>query len=196
MMLNKMKLMTVAMLLTVGITISSNALSFADTQYGAAGAAQDDTLTIEAMLTYAIQDEYLARAEYEVILENYDVERPFSNIINAEERHISWLEPLFETYGFVIPEDDASSHVVLPELIQDIYTTGVNAEVQNIDMYASFLEQELPEDIRSVFTALKSASENHLVAFERQVSRQTSTSNAPVNTGRQTTRRMGMNRIQ
>jgi hypothetical protein len=35
-------------------------------------------------------------------------------------------------------------------------------------MYEAFLkQQELPEDVRSVFTALKRASENHLQAFQR-----------------------------
>ena len=40
------------------------------------------------MLTYAIQDEYLALAEYELIIEKYGSMRPFSNIINSEKTHI------------------------------------------------------------------------------------------------------------
>ena len=38
------------------------------------------------MLTYAIQDEYLAHAEYDYILKNFGDQRPASNIIKAEEK--------------------------------------------------------------------------------------------------------------
>ncbi len=36
------------------------------------------------MLIYVIQDEYTARSEYELILNKFDINRPFSNIIKAE----------------------------------------------------------------------------------------------------------------
>jgi len=170
----KIKLMLVMVTLMFSIVITGNALSFADVTYGAGAVEQDETLSLEAMLIYAIQDEYLARAEYELILNHYDVARPFSNIIVAEERHISWLEPLFKTYDIELPEDNALSYVSLPEQLADIYTIGVNAEINNIEMYQLFLKQELPADIELVFTALKNASENHLAAFEKQVNRQSS----------------------
>lgn len=38
-------------------------------------------------------------------------------------------------------------------------------------MLELFLKQDLPDDVRIVFERLKSASENHLRSFERQVDR-------------------------
>ena len=128
----------------------------------------ESTYTIEAMLTMAIQDEYLARQEYESILDEYGDIRPFTNIIQAEVNHIELLEPLFTTYKITIPEDDAIDHVVLPETLEETYAIGVQAEVNNIAMYERFLEEDLPEDVQDVFQRLMSASYKHLEAFARQ----------------------------
>src|SRR6056297_1714817 len=73
---------------TIGALASDN--------YGALGAKQDEDYTLEEMLIYAIQDEYLARAEYELIMNEFGEQRPFSNIIRAEEYHIELLKPLFQ----------------------------------------------------------------------------------------------------
>jgi len=128
----------------------------------------ESTYTIEAMLTMAIQDEYLARQEYESILDEYGSIRPFTNIIQAEVNHIELLEPLFTTYKITIPEDDAIDHVVLPDTLEESFAIGVQAEVNNIAMYERFLEEGLPEDVQDVFRRLVSASYNYLEAFARQ----------------------------
>jgi rubrerythrin len=39
-------------------------------------------------------------------------------------------------------------------------------------MYEAFLKRDLPNDVRDVFEALKSASGKHLEAFERLVRRE------------------------
>ncbi|MHC1734587.1 MAG: DUF2202 domain-containing protein [Erysipelotrichaceae bacterium] len=129
----------------------------------------ESSYTIEEMLTMAIQDEYLARQEYESILDEYGDIRPFTNIIQAEVNHIEMLEPLFTTYKITIPVDDAIDHVVLPETLEETYAIGVQAEVNNIAMYERFLEEDLPEDVQDVFERLMNASYNHLEAFARQV---------------------------
>ncbi|NDL67238.1 DUF2202 domain-containing protein [Clostridiales bacterium F-3ap] len=146
---------------------------FASTDdYGAGGAEADTDLTLKEMLDYAIQDEYLARAEYEAIMEEFDVTRPFSNIMEAEEQHISALLPLFEKYGIPVPEDTAAEHVVIPETLKETFEIGVQAEIDNIAMYEKFLTQpDLPEDMGIVFTALRDASVHHLAAFERGLER-------------------------
>jgi hypothetical protein len=57
----------------------------------------DERLTLPIMLTHAIEDEFLARGEYQVVIEQLLVrEDHSSNIIKAEERHIALLLPLFE----------------------------------------------------------------------------------------------------
>ena len=92
-------------------------LIFNGSNYGAEGAKEDTNLSLEEMLTYAIQDEYLARAEYYMIMEKYGTIRPFSNIVKAEKYHVSLLVPLFENYGYKLPDDDAKEHIVMaPDL--------------------------------------------------------------------------------
>ncbi|MBE3553923.1 MAG: DUF2202 domain-containing protein [Thermicanus sp.] len=148
--------------------VQTNTVSSTDNNYGAKGAQVDDAISLEEMLTYAIQDEYRARAEYEKIMEVYGEMNPFQNIIKSEETHISMLIPLFKRYGVTLPEDDGKDHVVLPESLQVAYETGVNAELDNISMYEKFLQSpDLPADVKTAFTNLMNASNNHLQAFQK-----------------------------
>ncbi|MDF2884681.1 MAG: hypothetical protein K0R54_5251 [Clostridiaceae bacterium] len=137
--------------------------------YGSSGAKDDTELNKENMLTYAIEDEYLARKEYEVIMNKYGTQKPFSNIIKAEEHHISYLKALFEKYNIPIPEDKASNYAAIPVNLTEAYKVGVNAEIENINMYDRFLKEDAPQDIKDTFIALRDASKNHLDAFEKQV---------------------------
>lgn len=141
------------------------------TDFGAAGALTDTDLTVGEILTYAIQDEYLAQAEYETIMLKYGVQKPFSSIVASEGTHISLLLPLFEAYGVEVPKNDAASHTVIPLTLADSYQAGVEAEIANIAMYEKFLEEDLPEDIKVVVEKLKAASEKHLAAFEKNAAR-------------------------
>ncbi|MDZ7671597.1 MAG: DUF2202 domain-containing protein [Halanaerobiales bacterium] len=143
----------------------------AEDNYGAMGAKHAEDYTLEEMLIYAIQDEYLARTEYDLIMNQYGVQRPFSNIIKAEEHHIELLKPLFEKYNISIPEDNSSEYVVLPEDIREALQIGVNAEIDNIEMYESFLTKDIPADVAFVFEELKRGSENHLRAFKNSLNR-------------------------
>ncbi|MBS7528549.1 DUF2202 domain-containing protein [Fusibacter paucivorans] len=169
--MNKKGTKLMGIMIAASMLIGS-ALSFADTtntDFGSSGAlAQETSITLEAMLDYAIQDEYAALAEYEAIMTEFGVQRPFTNISKAEETHIEWLLPLFETYGYDVPENTAADMVVVPETLAETYAIGVTAEINNIDMYEMFLETDLPDDVAVVFEALKNASVNHLNAFERQ----------------------------
>jgi hypothetical protein len=160
----KMRLLSAALLATV---LSTSAVALAsDLPYGASAAAKDEEYTLEEMLTYAIQDEYLARATYQSILDKYGPQRPFSNIVKAEERHISMLLPLFEAHDLAVPADDALKLVVVPESVEAAYPEEIEAEKVNIAMYEDFLKEDLPEDVALVFERLENASENHLKAFE------------------------------
>ena len=150
-------------------TPTANDLALSASGYGSAGATADTNLSLADMLTYAVQDEYAARAEYEMILDDYGTVRPFSNILRAEETHIDALLPLFAEYGVTAPADDGAAHAVLPDNLTSAYQTGVNAEVTNIAMYDLFLEQNLPADVRAVFESLMHASENHLRAFQNRL---------------------------
>ena len=168
--MKKLSVKTVVFVLL--FALMSVLLSFAETtDYGAKGAEGKSGLTLEQMLAYALQDEYLARAEYELIVEKYGGIRPFTNIITAEERHIDWVTELFQEYGFKLPTDTANEYVVMPEDIKAALETGVQAEIENIAMYKTFLQQKLPEDVRKVFELLQQGSENHLRAFRNNLNR-------------------------
>ena len=137
--------------------------------YGASGALADETLTLAEMLTYAIQDEYLAHAEYVYIIDTFGNINPFGNIINAEEQHISQLLPLFSAYGIEAPVDTGNDHAVAVPSLTAAYQAGETAELDNIAMYDAFLKQGLPNDVRIVFESLRNASENHLAAFRKHL---------------------------
>lgn len=117
------------------------------------------------------RDEYLAHAEYKLILEKFGQVRPFSNIVKAEVQHISQLESLLKNNNLAVPADTAASRIVLPGTLAETYKAGVEAEILNIAMYDRFLKEKLPSDVKSVFERLKAASEKHLAAFERAVGR-------------------------
>ena len=149
------------------LTDADKTLSLAG--YGSAGALDDTNLTLADMLTYAIQDEYLARGEYDQILSDFGSIRPFTNIIRAEETHIDALLPLFDAYGISAPADESASHIVSVAALTNAYQAGVTAEVNNIAMYETFLDQNLPDNVRTVFESLMRASENHLRAFQNRL---------------------------
>jgi len=138
--------------------------------YGEAAVSEGETYTVEEMLLYAIEDEYMAEASYIAIMDAYGTVKPFTSIAKAEGTHISLLLPLFETYGFEVPENEAADRIELPASLAESFEAGVEGEINNIAVYGQFLEAEdLPDDVRSVFERLMAASENHLAAFERGV---------------------------
>lgn len=141
------------------------------TAIGAKGARQDSNLGLEKMLTYAIQDEYLAYAEYEYVIGTFGDQKPFSNIIKAEEKHISLLTPLFTAHKVVLPTNNAKDFVYPPKNVSEALEVGVQAEIDNIAMYESFLKRELPDDVRTVFTELRDASKLHLDAFQKNLNK-------------------------
>jgi len=147
--------------------LSGNHLN--DDSWGSISALEESQFSIEDMLLYAIQDEYSAHTEYEYIMSTFDVEEPFSNIIIAEETHIRMLLPLFEAYEIEVPVDTSTEHIIELTTLVSTFETGVAAEILNISMYDLFLTQNLPEDIRDVFTELRDASIKHLAAFEKNV---------------------------
>ncbi len=116
------------------------------------------------MLTYALQDKYLAQARYNTILGTLGYVPTFARIKKAELRHISALLPLFERYQVPIPEDLSQSFVTTPQNIKAAYAAGVQGEIDNIGMYNKFLTFNIPSDARLVFTQLRNASLNHLAA--------------------------------
>ncbi|MDL4839667.1 ferritin family protein [Aquibacillus rhizosphaerae] len=139
--------------------------------YEAKGALSAITLIFSQMLTYALQDEYLAQARYDNILETFGDIPTFTRIKQAEMRHISALLPLFERYQVPLQEDISQNFVTTPESIKKAFGAGVQGEIENISMYERFLSYDLPADVSVVFQQLRNASLNHLAAFERGLAR-------------------------
>ena len=159
-------------LLALGITYVSLGVFAEPAHYdGVALSLETDEFgeySLEDMLTAALLDEYLAQATYEQIINTYGDVKPFTKIVLAEQQHINLLLPLFETYGISVPENQAASQVVLPDSIASALATGVEAEKANIAMYEAFLAQDnLNDDVRTVFESLKTASIHHLAAFSK-----------------------------
>ncbi|MDP8255264.1 MAG: DUF2202 domain-containing protein [Candidatus Alcyoniella australis] len=138
---------------------------------GRAVAQQLDQRTADA-LTAALNDEYKAEALYAAIIARHGEVRPFSNIINAEQRHSAMLIPLFEKYGVTVPTNDWASKVEAPDSLLEACEQGVSAEVENVALYDEFLNFVTQQDIREVFVYLRNASrDNHQPAFQRCVER-------------------------
>ena len=139
-------------------------------KHGAAAASSDSSYTLEEMLVYAVEDENLALAGYQMIIEKFGAQRPFTNIVRAEQRHVGMLLPLFEKYKVTVPEKDWKSFVEMPSSLQESYGIEIKAEENNIAMYEKFLKEDLDDDVRAVFERLMNASKNHLRAFENAAS--------------------------
>jgi len=137
--------------------------------YGAVGALADNDLTMEEMFTYAIQDEQLAHGEYAYVLETFGDQAPFNNIVTAEAQHVSEMTVLFEKYDLAVPADESADHLKQAADIKEALENCATGEVDNIAMYNKFLEQEIPDDVRATFTALRNASEGHLDAFNKSL---------------------------
>lgn len=169
-----------------------------ETAVGADAVKSGETYTLEQMLTYALQDEYLAEAQYKAIAEKYGAVRPFSSIVVAESTHIAKLTALMTANGFTVPENNAAQQVTVPDTAEDALKLGAATEEKNIAMYDNFLQQSsLTSEAKTVFETLKKASEKHLASFSRSTARtgaqQDAANGAAVNGGgRGTQKRSGM----
>ena len=129
---------------------------------------------IKNVLIEAINDEYKARATYYRVIQQFGEIRPFINIVEAESRHIDALIPLFEKYNIEVPLDDWDSKIEIPATVLEACEGGVEAEVENAEMYDRLLTLTVDyPDIQYVLKQLQRASaENHLPAFQRCVERE------------------------
>ncbi|MBU4439519.1 MAG: hypothetical protein KJ779_08135 [Firmicutes bacterium] len=160
-----------AVMLALTLFLTTGMAMAAELPKGSAGALADDSYTLEEMLTYAIQDEYAAQAEYSGIIDTYGAVKPYRNIVTAEAKHINALIPLFGDSNLAVPVNDAKAQVVVSDFLKQSYEIGINAEIQNIEMYNRFLKENLPTEVRTVFESLMNASQSHLAAFERAANR-------------------------
>ena len=131
------------------------------------------SLSLEAALAEALEDEYRARATYLAVLERFGDVRPFNRIVESEGRHIEALSRLYARYGIVMPEDRWEGRVVAPESLAEACRAGVAGELENRALYDRLMgEMRDHPDVIATFERLRSASqERHLPAFERGLAR-------------------------
>ena len=125
-----------------------------------------------AALLSALDDEYRAWATYDQVVRDFGPQRPFSNIREAETRHIGALRTLFEWYSLPIPVNPWPGRVPRFATLHAACEAGVEAELENEALYERLLASTRHEDLLAVFRNLQRASrERHLEAFRRCASR-------------------------
>jgi hypothetical protein len=129
---------------------------------------QPATPEVLSAMESAIQDEYHAEATYDRILADLGNAWPFINIVEAERRHIQAAAGLFTNRGLDVPESQWNrGNVAGFDSVVEACAAAAQAERDNVGLYDTFLQMDLPTDARNVFTNNRAASlEAHLPAFE------------------------------
>ena len=119
-------------------------------------------------LNEALDDEYHAWATYDQVIADFGEVPPFSNIREAEARHIEALCILFARYGLPVPGNPWTGKVERYASLQAACEAGVAAEIANAEMYLRLLLATQRPDILAVLRNLQEASQQrHLPAFQR-----------------------------
>lgn len=152
-------------------TVAPLAAVLAFTALPSAASTELTDSALDAILT-ALDDEYRAIAVYSALVDEYGTDTPFTNIMEAEERHAEALINLLDKYDVTVIDnpylDGTLSIDPLPETLQDAYEAGVEGELLNIAMYEDELLPTVADypDITRVFTSLLTASATkHLPTF-------------------------------
>ncbi len=125
------------------------------------------------ILLEALDDEYRAFATYDRVIADFGSIRPFTNIRDAEARHIDALTRLFRRFDVPVPENTWPGKVDRYPSVTAACTAGVEAEIANGEMYERLIAATQRPEIRVVLRNLQAASqERHLAAFRRCVERE------------------------
>ena len=121
-----------------------------------------------AALHAALDDEQHAWATYDQVICDFGPVRPFSNIRDAEARHIDALVGLLERHGVPVPANPWPGRVERYPSLQAACAAAVAAEIANAALYERLLASTTRPDILAVFGNLQEASrQRHLRAFRR-----------------------------
>jgi len=122
----------------------------------------------EKALREALDDEYRSWATYDQVIKDFGDIRPFSNIREAEARHIGALIYLFAQYALDVPQNPWAGRVPHYASVRAACEAAVQAEIANGAMYQSLLRTTSRQNILAVLQNLQRASvERHLPAFRR-----------------------------
>jgi hypothetical protein len=123
-------------------------------------------------LQEALDDEYKAWATYDQVIQDFGPIRPFINIRDAESRHIDALCQLYHEHGLTPPDNNWIGKAPRYDSVKSACAAGVQAEIDNVDLYQRIMAKTDRPDILRVFQNLQDASQNrHLPAFRRCLQR-------------------------
>lgn len=134
------------------------------------------------LLVFLIEEEKLAHDVYTVLYEEYG-SKVFGNILESESTHQDQVLGLLNDFGIADPRsseigvfNDPDLQALYDQLIakgmqsaQDAYEVGVLIEEKDIADITDQLAIASDEAVISVLERLRSGSENHLRAFNRQL---------------------------
>jgi hypothetical protein len=182
-------LRTTAAVLGVG-AILAGGVAAAGQAFGATTAATGSTTTATVSaadaetttaLTFAREEERMARDLYAAIADRYDGARPFSMITNSEQRHFDAVGALLERYGISDPSAGAKAGTYADATLQKLYDgwwaqaqksldeayqVGIALEQRDIADLEKTIAGNLPADVDTVLGRLLQASQQHLAAFQ------------------------------
>jgi len=120
----------------------------------------------------ALDDEYKSWSTYSRVLRDFGDIRPFSNIIQAEQRHVDALLELCAHYDVTPPPNRWHSDVPRYVSVREACEHAIEGEIANAALYDRVLQSTNRADIVGVYLALQSAStDRHLPAFRRCAAR-------------------------
>jgi hypothetical protein len=120
------------------------------------------------VLQEALDDEYRSWATYDQVIRDFGDVQPFSNIREAEARHIEALQSLFVQYAAPVPENPWLDRVARYANLQSACEAAAAAEIANGEMYDRLLGATRNSDVAVVLRNLQEASRTrHLPAFQR-----------------------------
>lgn len=128
--------------------------------------AQGDVDELEVMLIEALENEYEAKATYDILLNLHGENQVLENIKAGEVNHIETIQRLFVRYGYVIPENNKVNELNITAN-DDATALGIAHEKRSIALYERLLKNDLPQDVERVFENMLRGSKNHLQALEQ-----------------------------
>jgi len=94
-------------------------------------------------LNDALDDEYLAEATYQAVLDKYPGARPFINIIEAERRHAERAKAEMDRLGINYEAENRHlGKIKAPASLLEACEQGVAAEIANIALYDRLLTHD------------------------------------------------------
>nr|WP_120492534.1 DUF2202 domain-containing protein [Corynebacterium lactis] len=158
----------------------------AEASTGASGSASAPATTATADqqvaqdLEFTLQEERMARDLYQALGDKWGT-RPFTNIVNAEQRHMDLVVAQLERLGLPTTSKDGTAGQFANAEIQKLYdgwlsrgmtsqaealSVGAELERRDIDDLEKIIQATSDQELKDMYGYLLQGSRNHLRAFE------------------------------